>query len=161
MAEAHAEIDLGRQRLTLNDALGRTHEYSVSTAARGAGETNSSLQTPRGRHVIRAMIGHGAPPGAVFVGRRATGEIYTEALATAHPGRDWILTRILWLCGSEPGRNRFGAVDTMRRFIYIHGAPDTVVMGQPGSHGCIRMRNSDVIDLFGRVRPGTGVNIHE
>ena len=76
-------------------------------------------------------IGAGAPLGAVFVGRRPTGEIWTPELAAAHPGRDWILTRILWLCGEEPGFNRLGEVDTMRRYIYIHGAPDTVPMGVP------------------------------
>ena len=74
-----------------------------------------------------------------------TGEIYSAALAETHPGRDWILTRILWLSGTEPGRNRLGAVDTMRRYVYIHGCPDSEPMGVPLSHGCIRMRNRDVM----------------
>lgn len=158
---ARIEIDLGRQRLELLRPDWAPLEYVVSTAVRGPGEKNGSLCTPRGRHVIRAMLGHGAPPGAVFAGRRATGEIYSDALAAAHPDRDWILTRILWLCGREPGRNRFGDVDSMRRYIYIHGTPDHVTLGRPGSCGCIRMRNTDVVDLFGRVRAGTEVNIHE
>ncbi len=161
MSEARIEVDIARQRLILADARGRVREYLASTATRGAGEMNGSLKTPRGRHFIRAMIGHGAPPGAVFVGRRASGEIYSDALAAAYPERDWILTRILWLCGREPGKNRFGQVDTMRRYVYIHGAPDTATMGEPGSHGCIRLSNTDVIDLFGRVSPGTEVDIHE
>ena len=134
-------------------------EYPVSTAANGAGEREGSFCTPRGRHVIRARIGDGCPPGTVFVGRRPTGERYGPELRDRHPGRDWILTRILWLSGCEPGRNRLGSVDTMRRYIYIHGTPDDVELGRPGSHGCIRMANADVIDLFDRVAVGTPVVI--
>lgn len=107
------------------------------------------------------MIGKGCPPDTVFVGRRPTGEIYSPSLREASPGRDWILTRILWLSGLEPGRNRLGNVDTMRRYIYIHGSPDDVAMGVPGSHGCVRMRNSDIIELFDMVEAGTRVLIEE
>jgi lipoprotein-anchoring transpeptidase ErfK/SrfK len=96
---------------------------------------------------------------AVLVRRRPTGEIWTPALAHQFPGRDWILTRILWLSGCEPGFNRLGNVDTMRRFIYIHGSPDTVAMGIPGSIGCVRMRNADIVELFDRVPAGTPVEI--
>ncbi|GIX26518.1 MAG: L,D-transpeptidase [Burkholderiales bacterium] len=120
-----------------------------------------SFKTPRGRHRIRAKIGAGQPVNTVFVGRRPTGEIFTPELAAQHPDRDWILTRILWLSGCEPGFNRLGEVDSMRRYIYIHGAPDTVPMGVPASHGCIRMRNVDVMDLFDRVPVGTPVEILE
>ncbi|HKJ75676.1 MAG TPA: L,D-transpeptidase, partial [Gammaproteobacteria bacterium] len=77
------------------------------------------------------------------------------------PERDWILTRILWLCGEEPGRNRLGRVDTMRRYVYIHGAPDDDPMGVPSSKGCVKMRNADIIDLFDRVAVGTPVVIEE
>ena len=94
-----------------------------------------------------------------MVGRRHTGEIYTPELARQFPERDWILSRILWLCGLEPGKNRGGSVDTMRRYIYIHGTPDSEPMGVPKSHGCIRMRNQDVIRLFDMVTPGTPVLI--
>ena len=152
-------IDLARQRLELH-VHGRVRRiWPVSTAANGPGEQEGSECTPRGRHVIRAMIGDGAAPGTVFVARRPTGERYTPGLDAAHPGRDWILTRILWLSGTEPGRNRLGRVDTMRRYIYIHGCPDEADMTVPGSHGCIRMRNDDVIDLFDRVEAGTRVVI--
>ncbi len=133
--------------------------YTVSTAARGVGEQSGSLCTPRGLHYVRARIGAGQPANAVFVGRRPTGEIFTPELAARHPGRDWILTRILWLSGREPGVNRLGSVDTMRRYIYIHGSPDDVPMGIPGSHGCIRMRNRDILELFDRVPVGTPVEI--
>ena len=152
-------IDLDRQRLELHVPGDACRTYRVSSAANGPGELEGSECTPRGRHVIRAKIGAGAAPGAVFVGRRPTGERYTPALGAAHPDRDWILTRILWLSGTEPGRNRLGCVDTMRRYIYIHGCPDEVSIEAPGSHGCIRMRNDDVIDLFDRVEVGTRVVI--
>jgi len=155
-------ILLSSQTLDLRDDAGRRlRRYSVSTSARGAGERNGSLCTPRGRHVIRAKIGAGAPLNTVFVERRPTGEIYSSDLAARHPGRDWILTRILWLSGCEPGFNRLGQVDTMRRFIYIHGSPDSAVMGQPGSIGCVRMHNSDLVDLFDRVPVGAQVDIVE
>jgi len=133
--------------------------YAVSTAANGPGELSGSYCTPRGQHIIRAKIGAGQPENTVFVRRRPTGEIYTPELGAEFPTRDWILTRILWLSGCEPGFNRLGEVDTMRRYIYIHGSPDGVEMGVPGSHGCVRMRNSDMIDLFDRVEAGTPVEI--
>ena len=97
----------------------------------------------------------------MFVGRRPTGEIYDLALADRFPDRDWILTRILWLNGLEPGRNRLGNVDSFRRFIYIHGCPEDAPMDKPGSHGCIRMRNEDVVQLFDAIPVGTRVLIRE
>jgi hypothetical protein len=135
--------------------------YRVSTSKNGAGEANGSFCTPRGRHVIRAKIGAGVPVGTVFAERRPTGELYSPELAGKSQRRDWILTRILWLSGREVGYNRLGNVDTMRRCIYIHGTPDHVELGKPGSIGCIRMRNADIIELFDRVSPGTEVLISE
>lgn len=155
------EIDLGRQRLFLREGERVLLEYPVSTAARGPGEVNGSLCTPRGRHKVRAKIGAGAAIGTVFAGRRPTGEVYTQALGAQFPQRDWILTRILWLSGLEPGRNRLREVDTMRRYIYIHGTPDETRLGASGSHGCIRMGNSDIIELFDAVPAGTEVELHE
>lgn len=153
-------ILLGEQRLELLDDAGAVaRRYLVSTSSRGVGERNGSFRTPRGRHIIRAKIGAGAPLNAVFVERRPTGEIYSPELAARYPGRDWILTRILWLSGCEPGFNRLGDVDTMRRFIYIHGSPDTAVMGKPGSIGCVRMHNEDLVDLFDRVAARTPVDM--
>jgi L,D-transpeptidase YbiS len=155
------EIDLSTQRLRLYDDSRIVREYAVSTAARGPGEKNGSGCTPRGRHQVRAKIGAGATPGAVFVSRRPTGEVHTRELAAQFPDRDWILSRILWLSGLEQGRNRLGDVDTMRRYIYVHGTPDTTALGKPGSHGCIRMSNRDIVELFDLVEPGTEVDIHE
>lgn len=154
-------IDLSAQTLELwaGDALLARHP--VSTAANGPGERQGSGCTPRGRHRVRLKIGAGCPANAVFVGRRPTGELYSPELAAAEPGRDWILARILWLTGAESGRNRGGEVDTLRRYIYIHGCPDGAPIGVPCSHGCIRMRNADLLALFERVRNGTAVDIVE
>jgi lipoprotein-anchoring transpeptidase ErfK/SrfK len=155
-------VDLGRQCLELFGTDGACiRRYAVSTGERGAGERSGSLCTPRGRHRIRARIGAGAPAGAVFRGRRPTGEVWSREFAAAHPGRDWILSRILWLCGEEPGRNRGGEVDTMRRYIYLHGTGDDQPMGVARSHGCVRMRNRDIIELFELVPAGTVVEIVE
>ncbi len=156
------EISVAAQTLQLLDDAGQLlRQYTISSAAKGVGEQMGSYQTPRGRHRIRARIGDGLPLGTVLRGRRPTGEICTPELLAAQPDRDWILTRILWLCGEEPGKNRGGQVDTMRRYVYIHGTPDSAVLGVPGSHGCIRMRNTDIVDLFNRVPLGTPVNISE
>ncbi len=152
-------VELATQRLKLYEQGALCMDVAVSTARNGAGERAGSHCTPRGLHQIRAKIGGGCPAGTVFVARRPTGEIYSAELARRFPGRDWILSRILWLSGLEVGRNRLGEVDTMRRFIYIHGCPDTEPMGIPLSHGCIRMRNADVIALFDRVSVGTRVSI--
>lgn len=155
-------IDIPKQTLELLDRNGSLlRRYSISTGANGVGEESGSYCTPRGRHVIRAKIGAGQPENAVFVKRRPTGEVYTPQLGTQHPGRDWILARILWLSGCESGFNRSGSCDTMRRYIYIHGTPEITDMSTPGSHGCIRMRNDDLIELFEAVPCYTAVEINE
>ena len=161
MVDRRIHVDLRSQTLDLLEGTRILTSFPVSTAVRGAGEREGSEQTPRGMHEIRAKIGAGAPMGAVFVGRRPTGEVWTPEMARAEPERDWILTRILWLRGIERGKNRLGDVDSMRRYIYIHGTPDEVAIGIPMSHGCIRMRSSDVIALFDLVEPGTLVEIVE
>ena len=154
-------VSLREQRLRLYRADGSCREFEVSTALNGPGEQNGSGCTPRGWHRIRLRIGGACPPGTVFVGRRPTGETWTPELAALHPARDWVLTRILWLTGCEPGRNRGGDVDTLRRYIYLHGCPDTEPMGVARSHGCIRMRNRDIVSLFDEVPVGTEVAIEE
>lgn len=160
-AATRIEISIGEQRLRYWERDELVMDVPVSTAKNGPGERKGSECTPRGEHVVRARIGAGAAPDTVFVGRRPTGEIYSRELAERFPNRDWILTRILWLSGREVGRNRLGDVDTMRRYIYLHGTPDHVPMGVPGSHGCVRMRNGDIIALFDRVAAGTRVFITE
>lgn len=157
----HIKINLSRQELELFDGQTRLQSYPVSTASNGAGEQEGSFCTPRGQHRIRAKIGAGAAPGTVFIGRRPTGEVYTPELAASSSRTDWILTRILWLCGEQVGYNRLGNVDTMRRYIYLHGTPDSVTLGVPGSIGCIRMRNADIIALFDAISVGCKVLIEE
>ena len=153
-------ISITQQRLDLLDDGGDvTKQYVISSAKNGVGQENGSFRTPLGKHIIRAKIGAGQPANTVFIRRRPTGEIYTPELGKRYPNRDWILTRICWLSGCEPGFNRLGSVDTMRRYVYIHGSPDSVEMGKPGSIGCIRMRNCDLIELFDKVRAGTSVEI--
>lgn len=156
----HIDISITAQILTLLDDGGELlAEYPVSTAANGVGCEKNSGCTPLGTHIIRAKIGEGAPANTVFVGRRPTGEICTPELMAQFPNRDWILTRILWLSGTEVGKNRLGNVDTMQRYIYIHGTPDSTDMSVICSHGCVRMRNADIIQLFERVPVGTTVAI--
>jgi L,D-transpeptidase YbiS len=150
------EIDVARQTLTFGDKI-----YPISTSKYGLGEKNGSFCTPRGRHIVRAKIGTGQPLNTVFVRRRPTGELWSPELDEKYAGRDWMLTRILWLSGCEVGKNRLGDVDTMRRYIYIHGSPDRAEMGKPGSIGCVRMRNADIAELFDLVPPYTPVDIKE
>lgn len=144
-------VDIAKQELRVYSAGQVIRHYEISTAKNGLGELRDSEKTPRGWHIIRAKIGAGKPENTVFVERRSTGEIYTPELGEAFPERDWILTRICWLSGLEVGKNRLGSVDTMQRYIYIHGTPDTEPMGVPLSHGCIRMRNHDLIEFFDLV----------
>ena len=159
-AAVKISIDIPTQQLELfNDSGALVRSYAISTGANGVGEESGSYCTPRGRHIIRAKIGAGQPLNSVFVRRRPTGEIYTRELGEKHPGRDWILTRILWLSGCEPGYNRLGSCDTMRRYIYIHGTPDSTPLGQPGSKGCVRIGNADLLELFDCVPVGTVVQV--
>ncbi len=157
----YLDISIAEQQMLVmeNGAISRV--FPVSTAKNGPGEQKGSMCTPLGWHRIRAKIGGGQPQNAVFVGRRPTGEIYTPQLAAVQPQRDWILSRILWLGGLEPGKNRYGTVDSTWRYIYIHGCPDALMQGKPESHGCIRMGNADVIALYDWVTPGCRVLIHE
>jgi hypothetical protein len=161
MPERRVRVHLGAQQLELWEGDLLLARYRVSTSARGAGEADGSEQTPRGLHAVCEKIGAGCAPGTVFVGREPTGELCTPERIRREPGRDWILTRILWLQGLEPGRNRGAGVDSRERFIYIHGTPEEGRIGEPASHGCIRMRNDDVVELFDRVEVGTPVEILE
>lgn len=156
-------VDLSRQVLTLWRAEVMQKQWPVSTAANGPGEISGSGCTPRGRHIIRAKIGAGMECGTVFRARRVASDVrlFSAEACAQYPGRDWILSRILWLSGCEVGINRLGCVDTMRRYIYIHGTPHFDALGAPASHGCIRMGNADIVELFDLVSPGTEVTLHE
>lgn len=157
----HIDIDINRQILTLFQGEEIVSSYAVSTAKNGVGQIRGSECTPLGKHMIRAKIGQHADENTVFVGRRATGEIFSESLRGKYPQRDWILTRILWLSGLEVGVNRSGDVDTMRRYIYIHGCPDNDSFSSPSSHGCVKMHNKDVVDLFDKIDVGIQVFLHQ
>jgi hypothetical protein len=153
-------VEVNQQAMLVMQQEKILRHYLISTAKNGVGEKRGSEQTPRGKHVIRAKIGKHCPVNTVFVKRRPTGEIFEPSLRATYPDRDWILTRIFWLSGLEKGKNRLGECDTMRRYIYIHGSPDDVVMGVPGSRGCIRMRNADIIELFDMIPVGTLITIN-
>ncbi|MBV1914218.1 MAG: L,D-transpeptidase [Pseudomonadales bacterium] len=157
----HVKLVIGVSTQNLSVSVdGRVAKtFSVSTGIRGTGQQFGSEKTPLGKHYICSKIGADVPEMGVFVGRRFSGEIFTPKLSSQYPERDWILSRILWLSGLEPGFNRNGEVDTLRRYIYIHGTPDSEPMGIPASHGCIRMRNYDLIELFDLVEKGTEVMI--
>ncbi len=155
------DIDISKQRLKLKQGERTLLDAPVATGLKGAGEVMDSERTPRGWHVVCEKIGEGAPMNTVFVGRKPTGELYSPELRQQQPGRDWILTRILWLSGAESGKNLNGNVDSRDRYIYIHGCPADSPVGAPGSRGCIRMRSEQIIELFNRVQVGTRVFIHE
>jgi L,D-transpeptidase YbiS len=152
-------VRIPEQQLELLEGEVVAASYPVSTARNGSGERCGSGCTPRGWHRIRLKIGADLPLNAVLVGRRPTGEIYAPELADRYPDRDWILSRILWLTGLEARFNRGGECDTLRRYIYIHGCPDRKPMGLALSHGCIRMHNQDLLELFDRVDVGDRVLI--
>ncbi|UYG01410.1 L,D-transpeptidase [Halomonas sp. GD1P12] len=154
------EIDLTEQRLRAWQGTRVVHECTVSSGANGVGQHEGSGQTPGGWHYVRASIGQGLPENAVFRGRRFTGEVFSPTLGEQNPDRDWILTRILWLCGLEPGVNRGGSVDSQRRYIYLHGTPPHEPMGVAASHGCVRLRNQDLLWVFEVAVPGTPVWLH-
>ena len=158
----YIEVLIQKQQMQVYKHKQLLQTYTISTGKNGVGELYGSECTPRGLHQIRAKIGANVPENTVFVRRRPNGEVYTPEYAkTQASDRDWIVTRILWLSGLEPQKNRFGSVDTARRKIYIHGTPDDALLGKPGSHGCIRMRNSDIIDFFEYIPVHTLINIRE
>jgi len=150
-------VSIADQSLSLNSHK-EDITYPVSTAKLGPGEEKNSYCTPRGKHIIRAKIGTNARRGERFKSRRATGEVFSKNKHN-DKNNDWILTRILWLSGIEKGKNRLGNVDTMQRYIYIHGIPDEFSLNIPRSKGCINMNNDDVIELFDLVDIGTPVLI--
>lgn len=156
-------VHIASQTMTVYQYGKRIKEYQVSTAKNGIGSQEGSGCTPLGRHIIAEKIGGDAPINTVFVGRVPTGEVFSEQLAQQYPQRDWILSRIMWLEGCEWGRNKGsneqGVCDTYQRYIYIHGTPDSEPMNLPLSHGCVRMRNEDIIALFDHVERGTVVDI--
>lgn len=157
----YIEISIATQRLDVIEEGLVLHSYMISTARNGTGQQKGSECTPLGWHKVRVKIGAEKPINSVFIGRRPTGEVYTETLGLKYPERDWVLSRILWLCGTEVGFNRHGDVDSALRYIYIHGCPDHLMQGLPESHGCIRMKNKDIVALFECIKLGEAVLIYQ
>jgi len=170
-------VSIDKQELYFYQADKLSKTYLIASAKNGTGQVVNSECTPLGKHQIYEKIGSQAALNSVFVARQLTGEIYSDELAEQHPNRDWILTRILWLEGLESGFNRGSldpdsfdklklnteplSCDTRQRFIYIHGCPDSHPMQVPSSHGCIKMRNTDIIELYEWVSIGTQVTIQQ
>ncbi|MDQ6954158.1 MAG: L,D-transpeptidase [Mariprofundaceae bacterium] len=149
-------ISISKQMLYHRNSYGVWRSYPISTARKGAGNFEGSLQTPLGKHYISHKIGDHEPIMTVFRARQSVG-IYQEGADDPH--KDWILSRILWLSGTQTGFNKRGHVDTHARYIYIHGTHEEECIGRPASHGCIRMRNDDVIYLFKQSKLGESVII--
>ncbi len=152
-------VDISRQLLSLYQDDKCLHSWPVSTSARGSGNRMDSLQTPLGAHRIAEKIGADSPANTIFKGRQDCGELANITQRPEPTGEDLITSRILWLKGIEPGKNLDGDVDSQQRYIYIHGTAEEGLIGQAVSHGCIRMRNADVIELFALVDPETLVYI--
>ncbi|MDD3610539.1 MAG: L,D-transpeptidase [Halothiobacillaceae bacterium] len=152
-------VSIGEQRLFLFEGSQLVARYPVSTATKGAGNRAGSDQTPLGLHRVAEKFGEEAPEGMIFKARRPTGEVAHILKAAVDVPEDHVTTRILWLDGLEPGVNKGPGIDSKSRFIYIHGTPEEGLIGQPASHGCVRMRNADVIALFDRLPVGARVSI--
>ncbi len=154
-------VDISEQKLYLYEGHQATADnlvesYPVSTSKYGIGSRAGSNKTPLGRHSIKDKIGAGAPEGMIFKARRRTGRL---AEINAKGVGDLVTSRIMWLKGLEPGKNSGRGVDSYKRYIYIHGTAEEYKIGEVASHGCVRMYNRDVIDLFDRVKEGTKVYI--
>jgi len=148
-----AVVDVARQTLTLAQDGSVLRVFRVSTARAGIGSAEGSGQTPPGRHRVCRLFGHSAAPGQVFVSRRAVKGLVIPRTDWCVPSsKDYVLTRILWLEGLDPGLNRGPGIDSRTRYIYIHGTNQEHLLGTPASHGCIRMANDDVVELFAFVR---------
>ncbi|MCK5823879.1 MAG: L,D-transpeptidase [Ichthyobacteriaceae bacterium] len=152
-------VNVDKQELYLLKGTDTLNVYKVSTATNGIGNKSGSNKTPLGKHSVISRVGEGKPIGATFVGRQFTGkisEIITDSIDVAD---DLVLSRIMRLQGLEEGVNKGSGIDSYKRYIYIHGTNEEGLIGKPASHGCIRMFNNDVIDLFNKTEIGTQVNI--
>ena len=153
-----ATVDVAAQTMTVSWRGRTVRTYRVSTSAKGVGAAEGSGKTPPGRHRVARLFGHTAVPGQVFVSRRAVkGHVIPEAAWRTAQSKDYVLTRILWLEGLEPGVNRGPGVDSRDRYIYIHGTNQEHLLGTPASHGCIRMANADVLELFALAKRHRGL----
>ena len=153
------EIDISKQRLFLLDNMEIVRSYPISSSKYGEGSTQNSFKTPLGNHVIKEMIGNNAIKNTIFTSRINTMRQAEIIHDLTNSDNDYVTTRIMWLDGQEEGKNKGKGVDSYKRYIYIHGTHEEGLIGQKASHGCIRMFNSDVIELFNDVKKGTKVYI--
>ena len=150
-------IGVKRQKLYLFEANLISKIYKVSTSSKGAGNEISSYKTPLGMHYIYEKIGDNAPIGTLFINKKNTNKIIKIDSLTMHKNKDEITTRLMSLMGKEMNINKGGSVDSFKRGIYIHGTSNEKTIGQPSSHGCIRMKNNDIVELFNIVDKQTPV----
>lgn len=153
------EIDISKQRLFLLNNMVIVRSYPISSSKYGEGSTQNSFKTPLGNHVIKEMIGRDAIKNTIFTSRINTKRQADIIHDLTNSDNDYVTTRIMWLDGQEEGKNKGKGVDSYKRYIYIHGTHEEGLIGQKASHGCIRMFNSDVIELFNDVKKGTKVYI--
>ena len=154
-------VDISRQQILLFENGKETDRYSISTSSYGIGSKSGSNKTPLGAHFVRKKIGAEAAPGTIFKARKNTGKIAQTEYKPRATGDDFVTSRILWLSGLERGINKAGNVDSFKRYIYIHGTHEEGLIGQPASHGCVRMKNEDVIELFDHTPESSLVLISE
>jgi len=145
-------VDINKQKLFLLDNRVTIKKYNISTSKRGLGNKSNSLQTPEGLHKIKSKYGQGVPIGGILDHRKFNGEIASINLDTTSTAIDIICTRVIRIIGLEDGVNKGGEVDTYLRKIYLHGTNEEGLIGKESSHGCIRMKNQDIVDLFDRVK---------
>ena len=153
------EIDISLQRLYLVDNSTIISSYPISSSKYGEGSKQNSFKTPLGSHMIKEMIGDQVPKNTIFISRINTQREAKIIHDQENSDNDYVTTRIMWLDGMEDGKNKGKGVDSYNRYIYIHGTHEEGLIGQKASHGCIRMFNSDVIELFNVVKKGTKVYI--
>ena len=157
--QPYAVVAIEAQRLYLMHDGRLLKAYPVSTSAFGPGAQEGSNQTPLGLHQIKQKIGENEPEGMIFKARKPTGRMANIIAEPRDVPEDDVTTRIMWLDGMEPGVNQGGKVDSYKRYIYIHGTPEEGLIGRPASHGCVRMLNADVVDVFNKLPEGTLVYI--
>ncbi len=152
-------VSIKHQKLYLIENDSTVKKYPISTALKGVGNKLHSLKTPPGLHTIKRKLGDNVPYAGILEAREYNGKIAKVLTDKQKAGGDYVTTRILWLEGEEPGINKGRNIDSYNRYIYIHGTPEEGLIGQPASHGCIRMKNSDVMELYDLIEEGTPILI--
>ena len=159
LSEIHINVDISQQRMYLFNQNKLVKSYPVSTSSFGEGQIENSFKTPLGKHVISELFGTNVDKNEIFVNRTLINRKATIIDNSIDTDNDFITSRIMWLKGLEDGTNLGGNVDSYSRYIYIHGTQEEGLIGKKASHGCIRLFNHDVIELYEIIEEGTTVNI--